>query len=420
MPVSEHDRGILRELAREVADVAALPDHARTAELWRRLNDLQSIRPMVRIYQLPWRELDVDGELELHTEDPWARGVERQFRETLYQWKHMRWDMVVEPVFHTPYVVHSTGYGIEAEMDQIPHDEAGGVTAKHYNCQIADEADVDKIQFPELTLDQEATERLFQRASDLFEGILDVRVQGRVAHNYSPWDRLAEWCNPQQVLMDLALRPEFVHAAMERLTSAFMCELDQVEALDIPTLSSGNYGVGQGGLGYTDDLPAPKDSSEPVRLRHQWGGSQAQIFSEVSPAMHEEFALAYEKRILDRFGLNYYGCCEQLDAKVDVISRNLPKLRKISMSAWTDPQRGADAIAGRFVFSAKPNPAFFATDGTWDRVSAGKELEGILAATEGKNVELILKDVSTVRFEPARVWEWAEMAMTMAGRYSDA
>ena len=143
----------------------------------------------------------------------------------------------------------------------------------------------------------------------------------------------------------------------------------------------------------------------------------AQIFSEVSPEMHEEFALAYEKKFLNRFGLVYYGCCEPLDRKVDVVSRNLPALRKISMSPWVDPVRGAEAIAGRFVYSAKPNPAFLATDGQWDRDSARKEIGSMLAATEGRNIELILKDVSTVRFEPKRLWEWAEMVMEMVREY---
>ena len=417
--LSQRDRGILRELGHVVAEIAALPDQARTAERWRCQNDLQSVRPMVRVYQLPWRELDVDGELATKTEDGWARDVEQGLRQTLYQWKHMRWDMVVEPVFHTPYVVHSTGYGIDAHMDEIPHDEAGGVTAKRYTCQIFDQSDLEKIRFPELTLDKEATEALYQRAADLFEGILDVEIQGCVAHSYAPWDRLAEWCNPQQVLMDLVLRPDFIHAAMERLTSAYMHELDQLEALNALSFGSGNYGVGEGGLGYTDDLPKPRAPSEPVRLTQQWGGAMAQIFSEVSPEMHEEFALAYEKRLLDRFGLNYYGCCEPLDRKVDVISRSLPALRKISMSPWVDHKRGADAIAGRFVYSAKPNPAFLANDVNWDKDSARSELEAILAATEGRNVELILKDVSTVRFDPGRVWDWTEMAMTMARQYEE-
>jgi len=417
LAVTPGDRNVLRELANRIAEIAALPDHAETAGRWAALNDLNSTRPTVRVYQLPWRELDVDGELELKCESGWARSAEEDFRRQLYQWKHMRWDMVIEPVFRVQRVVRSTGLGISAQKDEIPHDEAGGVTAKHYHCQIADEADIEKIRFPELSLDAAATDACFSLASEVFEGLLEVRVEGRVAHNYSPWDRLTEWCNPQQLLMDYAIRPEFIHAAMDRLTSAYMHEMDQLEKLEALSIGSGNFGVGQGGLGYTNDLPARDAAPEPVRFAHQWGGSQAQIFSEVSPEMHEEFALAYERRFMDRFGMTYYGCCEPLDRKVDVVARNFSNLRKISMSCWVDPQRGANAIAGRFVYSAKPNPAFLATDGDWDRKSARAELERILAANEGRNVELILKDVSTVRFQPRRVWEWTRMAMDMVAEY---
>jgi len=102
-----------------------------------------------------------------------------------------------------------------------------------------------------------------------------------------------------------------------------------------------------------------------------------------------------------------------------VVSRNLPNLRKISMSCWVDPRREADAIAGRFVYFATPSPAFLATTGEWDRNGAERELEAILAATEGRNVELILKNVNTVRFEPGRVWEWADMAMAMVRQYEE-
>ncbi len=417
-PVPPCDRDTLRRLAAELAELAALPEQAATAERWRRLNDLEPVRPLVRVYQLPWRELDVDGELELACTHPWARGVEQQFRQTLYQWRHMRWDMVLEPVFCTPQVYHNTGTGIQMDSRNIPHDAQGGVSARHYNCQIADEKDIGKIRFPELTPDAAATEAAFQRAAAVFDGIFEVRVQGAVEHNYTPWDRLSEWCNPQQVLMDLVLRPDFIHALMERLTSAYLHELDQLEALGLLSIGSGSYGVGQGGLGYTRDLPTPATAPDPVRLVHQWGGSMAQIFSEVSPAMHEEFALAYEKRILDRFGLAYYGCCEPLDRKVDIVAAHLPNLRKISMSTWVDPERGAAAIDGRFVYSAKPSPACLAHDGHWSRRAAEEELRRILAATGGRGVELIMKDVSTVRFEPQRIWEWTALAMELAASYA--
>jgi hypothetical protein len=417
MNVPQKDVDILRRLAAEQAEIAALPVQAETAERWRKLNDLEDVRPMVRVYQLPWRELNVHDELTLECSDEWARDVEWVFRETLYQWRHMRWDMLVEPVFYTPKVIRNTGCGISPQTSEIPHDSEGGVRSIHYDCQIAEEADIEKIRMPELTSDPEATEAQYERARRVFDGILDVRVRGRVAHSYSPWDRLSEWCNPQQVLMDLVMRPDFIHALMERLTSAYLHELDQLEALDALSIGNGWYGIGEGGLACTKDLPLPEDVSGPARLIHQWGGAAAQIFSEVSPAMHEEFALAYEKRILDRCGLNYYGCCEPLDRKVDIIAKALPKLRKISMSPWVVPERGAEAIAGRFVYSAKPNPACLATDNRWDRRGAEAELRRILDATGGRRVELIMKDVSTVRFEPQRAWEWTELAMGLAREY---
>ena len=60
--------------------------------------------------------------------------------------------------------------------------------------------------------------------------------------------------------------------------------------------------------------------------------------------MHEEFALHYEKKWLERFGLVTYGCCEQLHEKVDILSK-IPNLRKISMSCWIDVDRAVEKMA---------------------------------------------------------------------------
>ncbi len=383
------------------------------------LNSLKPVRPMVFTYQLPWRELNVNDELTLRCEDEWARGEEKSFRETLYRWEHMRDDHVVEPFYYVTQVRHSTGIGIRADVDQIPHDQNGGTSSKHYNAVIANEEDIEKIQMPVVTLDQVETERRMERATELFGDILDVRSSGVTKHNYAPWDRLAEWCNPQEILMDLAMRPDFMHKLIGRLTDAHMTELDQLEALNALTVGTGNAIIGQGGLGFIDELPQKDCDPENVRLIDQWGGSMAQIFSEVSPDMHEEFALQYEAKYLKRFGLCYYGCCEPLHHKVDISAKHIPNLRKISMSPWVDAEKGASAIAGRFVFSFKPNPAFLATDKQWDCRSAEAEIRTVLEITKGTAAELILKDVSTVRFEPERLWAWTEMVMSMAKEYED-
>ena len=61
---------------------------------------------------------------------------------------------------------------------------------------------------------------------------------------------------------------------------------------------------------------------------------------------------------LARWGLTYYGCCEPMDMKVDILRKRFKNLRKISITPWADPVRAAENIGSDFVLAAKPNPAF--------------------------------------------------------------
>ena len=87
----------------------------------------------------------------------------------------------------------------------------------------------------------------------------------------------------------------------------------------------------------------------------------AQMFSTVSPAMFKEFEVDYARRICERFGLVYYGCCDPLDRKMDEV-RMIPNVRKVSMSPWVDEERGAAEIGRDYVYSRKPSPALLAGD----------------------------------------------------------
>jgi hypothetical protein len=141
-----------------------------------------------------------------------------------------------------------------------------------------------------------------------------------------------------------------------------------------------------------------------------WGCSNAQIFSEVSPQMHRDFDIEHDLRWLKRWGITYYGCCEPLDGKMDLM-RRIPNLRKISVSPWCNSQRAIEGIGDDYVISRKPSPAVLATD-TWHPDLARQQIREFLDLAEGKcHIELIMKDISTVRYEPQRLWEWAAIAM---------
>jgi hypothetical protein len=409
MSVNKRDRDILRKLGKQVEEIAALPVQEETISLWKALNGLKPVRPMVMIDQIPWHEMEVDGELALRTEDGFCRSLETGLRRTLYAWKHMRADQVVEPVVDVWKVIKSTGFGIETVEKIAVGDPKNDVVGHAYVDQLKTDEDVEKIRAPEITLDKEATARVEDKAHEIFDGVLDVRMQGWIPM-FAPWDLISTWRGAENLIYDLVYRPEFTHRIMSRLTDAHLSMLDQLE-------EKGLLGHSQGTIhctgAYTDELPAPGFDVYRPRAKDLWTCGMAQIFSTVSPAMHKEFELDYAVKWYERFGLVYYGCCEPLDGKIDII-RNVPHVRKISMSPWVDVERGAERIGRDFVFSRKPNPAFLAAD-SWDPVAVERDLQDTLdrCARHGCPVELILKDISTVRYEPWRLRDWADAAMRL-------
>ncbi len=410
MTVSAKDREVLRGLGRQVAEIAALPVQQETRQLWKALNGLEPVRPTVAIDQIPWNEMNVGDELTLRTEDELCRRMEAGLRRTLYRWWHMRADMVVEPVIDVGKVVRGRGFGIGVVEERAVTDPTSAVMGHHYKDQIRDEKDIDKIQDPDPELDREATARIEETAHEVFDGILTVRMQG-VRPVFAPLDRIVTWRGAQNVIYDMAARPDFMHRIIERTSQASQVLLDRLE-------ERGLLGLPQSWIhctgAFTDELPAPGFDPQRPRAKDLWTFGMSQIFSAVSPTMHEEFELPHMSEWFSRFGLAYYGCCEPLDDKVEMI-RKMPNVRKVSMSPWVDQERGARGLGGDFVFSRKPNPAFLARP-RWDPEAVERDLRETVdvCARHDCPVELILKDISTVSYEPQRLWEWVDVAMRVA------
>lgn len=408
--MTSSDRDILRALAGELAEQAALPVHREKAALWRRLNDLNPVRPMVWINEIPWHEMDVDGELTCRCQDGWARGLESRLRTTLYQWRHLPADMILSPHLSIGKVIHSTGFGIAEQVDIVRTDPASGVVSRHFHPQIREPADLEKIRPAEVTYDAAATEANLERTQAAVGDLLPVRLEGVKHIWYTPWDNLIRWWGVEQAMFDLVDRPEMVNEAVARTAASMHAYLDQLEAQELLSPGADNTRVGSGGYGYVSELP----EELPGNLAHAsqlWGCSNAQIFSEISPEMHWEFAVRHDLPWLERWGLNYYGCCEPLDLKIDIL-RRAPRLRKVSMNYRINLDRAVQKMGGDFVFSYKPNPAYFA-ERRFRLELMRRELETVLDRAAGCPVEIIMKDISTVNYEPRRLWAWERMCMAV-------
>lgn len=411
--VSCEERDILRQLGEEIARISALPVHKEKALLWQKMNDLSSVRPMVWINEIPWNEMNVDEELTLKCSSAWARKLEDTLRKTIYQWKHMPGDMVVNPYIECPLVISSTSFGISEDVDIARTDETSEIYSRHFKLQITEPEDIEKIKMPVVKHNTEATENSYQVMCNVFEGIIPVKKVGQTHIWYTPWDFLVRWWGVQEALMDLVMRPDMVHAVYERMVEAWMAELDQFTEQNLLSLDCNNTRVGSGGYGYTSQLPGEDYNPGHVMPHNMWGCSNAQIFSSVSPQMHWEFAVEHDMKWLKRWGLTYYGCCEPLDGKMDIL-RRIPNLRKVSVSPWCNSRKIIDAIGADYVISRKPSPAIFADTG-WSPEAAEAELRSFMEMTEGKcHVELIMKDISTVKYQPWKLWEWEKLAMRVA------
>jgi len=413
------EKEILRNLAKKVAEISQLPIQNKTLKAWKGLNSLKPERPMFMIDQLPWGELNRDGELNLECEDWLMRHFEWQLRETLYRWKYIQDDRVVENKIRVPKAISNTGFGLGVKEDKILGQVGTGVDSHDYIDVLKTEEDIKKIQTPKISEDKEASKKWLDTAKDVFGDIMRVTQSGSNAGYHHVWDVVSTWHGIEECMYDIIDRPEFIHKILDKMFGLFEEQLDEYERLGL--IDVGDPLIHCTGA-YCDEIPGFKGESEEelekfrYSAKNIWCMGAAQLFSMVSPEVHDEFEIAYQKKWYDRFGLGYYGCCEPLDMKIHVISKM--NVRKISMSPWVNMERGAEAMAGRYVFSRKPNPAFLSSDTAWIPELVRKDLIDAytIAGKYGNPCELILKDVSTVGNKPERLWEWAKIGAEVCGR----
>ncbi len=365
LEIGNNDREVLRKLASEYAEAAVLPVQHETRELWKACNDLHPVRPMVYLYQVCWHEMNVNDELTCVCKDEFARRIENELRMKLYQWRHMRADMVMDNVLYCPMAVSRTPI-LEVKQEILGQESNPGAYSHHYVPQITCEDDIEKIKIPVVTHDADLSAAWLDFYTDAFRDIIKVEQRGPAGFRMSIWDRLVEWTGVQEIMMDLVLRPDYVHQLVKRTFDACSSVVDQYLELGLIPSYNNDLCTSDGALGYTDHLPQGAD--EP--LKNLWGGAADQIFGDVSPEMHEEFALKYNYNWHKRFGLNYYGCCEPLHNKIEVIRKNIPNLRKVSASPWPMSSRPLNSAGMNWSFQSNPIRQF------WPRilsVSTGPE-----------------------------------------------
>lgn len=400
------DKAILRKLAWKRRSLIENLKNAEKIDIWKKSNDLLTTRPPVNIHEVPWTEFEAEPGMTLQCQDAYLQKIEQTLRNEIFQMKNFPADMVFENKVICESVIIDSGFGLESKMDII---DSGFINAYHYEPVLTQPEDIEKITEATIDYDRETTEKRLELLQDNFDGICDVELVGMQGLWFTPWDYLITLTGVTEAMIDLIERPDFVNSYVEKYMDVSIKKLNRYKELGLWSSNNTNVKAGSGGFGYTSDLAEPPKPNIGVDTKQLWGCSNAQMFSNVSSDMHWEFSLRHEIRWLENFGLNYYGCCEPLHNKIDILKK-IPRLRKISMSAWANLDSAREKIGGRYVMSVKPNPATLAMQ-PFNEEIIKNEINEILVKTQGHPTEIVLKDISTIKREPRRLKIWNDIVM---------
>lgn len=399
---SQKEIDILKGLANKVAGFAMREGEKEKAKLWTAHNDLKTSQPLVFIDpENGWGEIITSESLEC--EHQLAREWEFSLKIRIYHAEYLKDDMVIDDYFNVGYVYETDGWGID--LIKIGGQNGGSYRVKQV---IEDyEKDFDKIHFPNLIINFEATINRLALAEEIFCGILKVRQRNMWWWSLGLTNNYIELRGLEDFMCDFILEPEWMHRMMELLCEGNIKRISYLEKNGLLSLNTGNNYVGSGGFGFTDQLPQPDFTPNKVRTMDMWGFVESQETVSVSPDFYGEFVFPYHKKIADLFGLNCYGCCEPYEKRWKYV-KNLPRLHRVSCSPWSDRTSMEENLGKNYIASIKLLPTHLASTVMDENVVRAD----IRAAVEGsKNciTELIMKDNNTLGGNPNNAIRWVEL-----------
>ncbi len=401
----KQDRDTVRELARQVVELASSDEYEARRKRWR---DVNALRKPDR-YPVWCRPVGAWSELlpeeDLTCTDRFYRGMERTFRRNLV--KHeIGDDTVFEPWWGVGAAFDlDTSHTWGVPIKHIPPPSSGG--SWKFDPPLKSEEDFDQLTLPTYTYNEAKTKQSLSRMQEVLGDAMEVRITCGVPLGAGLGGTAANLRGLEQLMYDMADRPDLVHRLMSHLQEGVLKAHEAAEKTGLLTLNNN-------GPMYCSD--PPRDDARPGNITRSdlWAGSESQEFQEVSPAMWEEFLLSYQIPILSKFWHVSYGCCENLTRKIDGVLK-IPTLRIFVCSAWTNLQKVVDAVGDRYAIMWREKASAIVFEEDMTRVR--KNQEEAMRIAQGCYVQIVLRELQTLNGNTERLNEWAESAKEVAAKY---
>jgi len=399
--ISDRDRQIIRDLAKNVKELSSREIETKKRELWYKHNSLKTNYPL--IFADPengWNEIITPESLEC--EGKLSRRWELVLKKEIFWGEQMKDDKPIEPLFIIGYTHQKEEF---IKNNNLKTSDSNG--AYTWDGFVKGLKDLRQIKFPEIDIDFRTTLDTFELANETLGDILTVKLKGVWWWGLVRSRDLSEIVGLEKMFMYFYDKPELIQALMEMIKKRNIEMLGYLEKNNLLSLNNDGSYVGSGGLGYTDELPSNKYNGRTVKTNDLWGSFESQETGQISPSMFEEFIFKYQRPVAAKFGLNCYGCCEPLEKRWHII-KYLPNLRRVSVSPWSDTERMVEFLEDKFIYSFKANPSDIASEKI-DASSIRNKIRVNLRKTKNSILEIIMKDNHTLGKNPENITRWVRI-----------
>ena len=397
--MNKTDQQIVQELAKRYMEFAHSEEQERSNQRMKDSNDLKIVRPPVLIDEIPWHELTSDKELICLCENPTARKTEWFFRRALFQKKHFKTDILLPTYWKVRMSYDITPLGIE------PRETKKGCSRKFEDV-LGNESSLSEIKDPIFTPRPDRDEKNMEYFSDLLGDAMPVKLVGANCLYSQFWDDISELRGVEAIYEDLYERPDYLHRIMQKFIARANAKMDFLEKHFHVDNDPHSLHCTPGMIsGLAED-----------GLKATWYRGMAQPFSCVSPAMFKEFELDYIKPLAERCAYTYYGCCEPLDDRIELL-KTIRNLRKVGVSPWSDVEKCAEQLGPNFIFARKPNPANVAVQTSPEQIRKETETAVKACLKYGCPAEFVLKDITTVSRKLENLTLWANTVSAVLDEY---
>ena len=385
--ISQKDKEILRALAAHKVELAHSARNSEILAMWQKQARGERDTPTVRLLFSNFTNEVIDARLQCEGEE--ARKMERRLLSPLVGRDLFDDDTpVTDTLDIRPYV---KGFPFGTRPKQT---KAKGSIGYHIEPLTDDiESDIALFENGGFSVDMEATQAVCALAEELFGDILPTRIV-QPSLTGAITNPLVRMIGMENYYISMYDAPEALHQIMDMATTVYERYFDELEQKGLLTPTNGCTPLAQESFAFTNELP----SSGPITSTKQcWGFLESQETTAVSPAMFGEFVFPYYDRLVKRFGLLSYGCCERVDTLWEDYLSQWKNLRKLSVSPFNDERKIGEYLKGtNVVYYSKPRAEYVTNPGPLDEDALRRYFRDVAECASGCLFEVAQREVGTI------------------------